>query len=126
MITFTNSTTKETYQNNKKYITFESVPNTAAGYERCRTYIISHGTRYFLSANTEKDYYMNFEDKSAANDSFSVWFSIDGDKVTIHKAIYRNRIETADRYLKKYMMVLSLAHSCIKYDKIVEYIRYTA
>ena len=126
MLTFTNTTTKETYQNNKKYMEFRNVPNTAAGYERCRTFIISHGTWYMLSANTEKDYFLCFHDESPANESFSVWFSVDGDKITIDKACHKKRVESASRYLKKYMMVVAMAHSCIKYDRIVEYIRYTA
>lgn len=126
MLTFTNSTSKETYQNNKTSMEFRNVPNTAAGYERCRTFIISHGTWYMLSANNEKDYYLCHDDQSAANESFSVWFSVDGDKITINKAFFRGRVESSNRYLKKYMMVVAMAHSCIKYDKIVEYIRYTA
>ena len=123
MLTYTNSTSKETYQNNKKYMEFRSVPNTAVGCERCRTYIISHGSRYMLSAITEKDYYLCHNDDK---ESFSVWFSVDGDKITIDRAFFKGRVESADRYLKKYMMVVAMAHSCIKYDRLVEYIKYTA
>lgn len=126
MLTYTNSTSKDTYQNNKKYMRFENVPNTAAGYERCRCYIYSHGTKYFLSAESGNDFFLWFNDESAANDSFSVRFHVDGDEITIKDATYRGRGERANKYLKKYMMVVAMAHSCIKYDRIVEYIRYTA
>lgn len=126
MLTFTNTTTKETYQNNKKYMRFESVPNTAAGYERCRCYIYSHGSKYFLSAENEKDYFLWYSDDNGEKDSFHVRFTVDGDTITINNASYKQRYEKANKFLKKYMMVVAMAHSCIKYDRIVEYIRYTA
>ena len=105
MYQFNNATSIETYKNNKKYIRFEYVPNTAAGAEHTRAYVISHGWKYFLSAINERDYFL------------------EGDKITVNKAHYKNRTEQAARSLKKYAMVLSMAASCIKYDNIVSYCR---
>ena len=116
MYQFNNATSIETYKNNKKYIRFEYVPNTAAGAEHTRAYVISHGWKYFLSAINERDYFLSCDD-------YSVWFTMEGDKITVNKAHYKNRTEQAARSLKKYAMVLSMAASCIKYDNIVSYCR---
>lgn len=117
MLRFTNVTPFEAYKEAKKNIRFDFVPNTAAGYERSRCYITSHFHKYFVSANTEKDFFLLYE----GNDKFSIFFQIDGDDITIKEAGYNGRKETADKYLKKYMQLLSMIHSCIKYDKVIEY-----
>lgn len=118
-----NITSAKEYEAQKQNFRFESVPNTAAGYDCCRKYIIDtrFGHKYFLSAITEKDFFLSNE-----KDGFSVWFSVDGNKITIDRAWNKNahREEKAARNLKKYAMLMCLAHSCIKYDRIVEYTRY--
>ena len=122
--TFENVTTKEVYTNGKQAgnFHFENVPNTAAGYERTRCYItVNNIHKYFLSANTEKDYFLMYE--GGAN-KLTVYFEAEGDMITIKKASDNGRTFTAGKYLKKYAALLAMIHSCIKYDKIIEYIRY--
>ena len=120
MFAFTNTTTKDRYINAKKKqnISFEYVPNTAVGYEDSRKYINANGFKYFITANTERDYFLHLND---GIENLSIDFEIDGDRVTIHKASYQGRNEKADRYLKKYMQLLTLIHSVLKYDKIITY-----
>lgn len=120
MITFNNITGLETYAKAKKQrgITFEYVPNTAAGYEKTRCYINSSGYKYFVSAMNEKDYFVSCEDKY---NSFSVWFSLDLTQVTIKKANYQGRHEKSDKYLKKYMDILTTITSCIIFDRVAVY-----
>lgn len=119
MLDFTNVTTPEAYREAKKYIRFDFVPNTAPGYERSRCYVTAHGHKYFLSANTEKDYYLSFD---GAYNKFSIFFQINGDQITIKKAHFNGRTEKADKYLNKYTALLAMIHSCIKYDKVIEYV----
>ena len=118
-----NITSAKGYEDQKKFLRFESVPNTAVGFDCCRKYIVDtrFGHKWFLSAITEKTYFLQNE-----KDGFSVWFSVDGDEITIDRAWNYNkqREEKADRYLKKYAMLMCMAHSCIKYDGIVQYTRY--
>ena len=120
MFTFTNVTTRDRYIEAKKNqgISFEYVPNTATGYEDCRKYINANGFKYFLSANTEKNYFLSMED---ACEKLSIFFQVDGDKVTIERASYQGRSEKADRYLKKYVQLLTLIHSVLKYDRIITF-----
>lgn len=118
-----NITSAKEYESQKAVLRFESVPNTAVGFDCCRKYIIDtrFGHKYFLSAINEKDYFLQNE-----KDGWSVWFSVDGNDVIITRAWnYRTqREERADRYMKKYALVCVMAHSCIKYDGLVKYTRY--
>lgn len=113
---FKNVTTKELYTLGKKGITFEYVPNTAVGCEHERCYITSFGHKYLLSAQGGHEYYAKY---MGADNNLSLWFRADGDEIIIHQAINNRRIEKADKYLKKYQHLVSMFHSCIKYDKIV-------
>lgn len=126
MLTFRNVTKYETYKNNKAHgnISFEFVPNTAAGYERTRCYIKSLGWKYFLAALNENEYFMSLCDDPY--NVFTVNFRADGDQVTIQKASNKGRRESADKYLKKYANLVCMLHNCIKFDKVVEYIPYRA
>ena len=123
MFEVTNITSVENYQAAKDNFRVENVPNTAAGFDCCRKYIVDkhYGHKYFLSAITEKDFFLQNE-----KDGFSVWFSCDGNKIRIDRAWNYNtqREERAARYLKKYAQLMCLVHSFIKYDSIVEYTRY--
>ena len=118
MLSFTNVTTLETYANVKKYrnITFESVPNTAAGCDNKRKIFHLGNFDYIVGCNTEKDFWLSFND--GTNDLF-ILFSIVGDNVTINKASNNKRHETAERNLKKYMQLVTTIASCIKYDRAV-------
>lgn len=113
-----NATTASRYGEQKKVLRFESVPNTAVGYDSCRKNIVDtrYGNMWFLSANSEKRFFVNNE-----KDDFSLWFFVDGDKITIERAVYHGRTEESARLLKKYAMVVCMMHSCIKYDQVVQY-----
>lgn len=123
MFTFTNTTTKEQYNNYfRGAVTVEDVPNTAKGLEKTRKNITMNGHTYFLSANTEKDYFLQCDE--GARGVFSVFFRAEGDRVTINSAAMNGRRENAERYLAKYARIVSAMHTLIKYGKAVEYIAY--
>ncbi len=123
MYSFINTTTKDLYDHFKKIqnVSFEYVPNTATGFEESRKYINANGYKYFLSALTEKDYFLMLESKIK---DLCMFFEVDGDRVTIKTATHQGRKEKSDRYLKKYMQLLTLIHSVLKYDGIITFKRY--
>ena len=126
---FTNMTTKEQYEKVKRgcNFVFEYVPHTATGYEDNRKYItINEPNRhkYFLSAVTDKDFYLSEVDEGAHYSSFSVWFYIDGDTVTIKEASENGRSYKADKFLKRYVSIVNVMASIIKYDGIIKYHSY--
>lgn len=117
MCVFTNITTLDQYKSAKEHIQFEHVPNTAAGHENSRKYITFHNHKYFVTALNERDYYISHD----GNNAFSLWFWTDGDRIIIEAAKKNGRTEHAEKYLKKYAAVLAMVHSCIKYDRIINY-----
>ena len=120
MFRFSNIMSIEQYENLKRNsgMRFEYVPNTATGKEDTRKNIYVNGQKYFLSANTEKDYFLQCE-----TDSFCVWFRYDNGWIEAQKASYHGRTETAEKYLKKYELILYIMCSVIKYDGIVRFVR---
>lgn len=122
---FTNMTTLEQY-NKIKFsdyapIKFAYRDNIATGYADS-TKIVKWGEHeYIVSANTEKHFIVSH---NTCNDVFSVWFSVDGDTINIERAHRAGREEKADKYLKKYIPVLTLIHSVMKYDRIIKYVSY--
>ena len=121
MYSFENVTTAYQYQLGKRsnYVSFEDVPNTAQGYESCCKYVNANGFRYFLSANNEKDYFLMCDERGTR---WAVWFTVDGDTITVIKSTYNGRSEKNAKYHKKYASILALIHSCIKYDGVVKYV----
>ena len=122
MLKFTDCTTKNQYESIKPQIglEIENVPGTEKNFESCRKYITMNGYRYFVSMNSEKDYYISCE-----ND-FSVWFSFSDNEICIIKSINNGRYEKADRYLKKYATLLCSIHAILKYEKCLKYVPYKA
>lgn len=117
---FTNTTTFERYANVKKAIgyTFESVPNTAAGFECCRKIIKTRGYTYTVGCNTERHYWISFDDSVYYGKCF-INFTMDGDEIDITGATIKGRHYTADKNLKKLIMLVCEIASIIKYDGII-------
>lgn len=117
MVKFENVTTLDVYAKAKENgrISFEYVPNTAAGCEKRRCFINSWGHKYFVTANTEIDYFASCEN---CGNSFAVYFRIEGDTISIKEAHYKGRKERSDKLLNKYRQVLTMIASCIKYDRV--------
>ena len=100
-------------------VSYEEVPNTARGYEKNCAYIVDglYNHKYFLSANSERDYYINCEECGG----WSVWYSVDGDNITIEHATQGGRHYSAPRMLKKYAAVVRFCAAAVKYDGAVKY-----
>lgn len=104
---------------------YSEIPNTAPGYEKTRCYMTENTYlhKYFISANNEKDFFINYDGiGDAHNGRFSAWFTIDGDTVTISKATNEGRTYTAERFLKRFQQIVYIAACAIRYDKAVEYV----
>ena len=120
---FTNTTTFKQYEQAKNYFeySFESVPNTAAGYDCMRKIINKRNFSYKVGMNTERDYWLSFED---SYNKLFLTFQVDGDEVTIVHATDNGKHYTADRYLKKYVLLLAEITTILKYERLLQYRSY--
>ena len=115
MITFKNTTTFDTYNKARQaaHISFEYIPAT----DKTRCFITVNHHTYNVATPGKNEYCMQHESYEG---SFGCWFRVDGDNIEILKGTHNGRDEYADKYLKKYMQVVTTIHSCIKYDKVIE------
>lgn len=118
MYTYNHILTKEHYnQKIKGNYSADYIQHTAKGYEETRKRVTIGQHRYFLSAQTEKDYFLQCE----TSPRFSCFFRIDGDAVTLYKVTNNGRTYTAPRYLRKYTGITAIFSSIIKYGGIVNF-----
>ena len=116
MLNYKITTPKAQWGNIKSYMGLEysEVPNTAPGYEKTRCYMTENTYlhKYFIAANNEKDFFINYDGiGDARNGRFSAWFTLDGDTVTINKATSEGKTYTAERFLKRFRQIVYIAAS---------------
>ena len=139
MYQFEIGSNKKFWEYDKKglMIRYEEVPNTAKGYERTRCNMISEtfNTVWFISANTEKHYYVRYQgDYTFSGDKIvkpcgkvdpvSFWVEIEGDKATITEAHQGKRAYKDGRFLKRFKPLAAIAAYAIKFDNAVEFVPY--
>lgn len=125
------------YDKSGLMIRYEEVPNTAKGFERCRCNMISDelNSSWFISANTEKHYYVRYQgDKWFSGikivqpyepiSPVSLWLEVENDTVTIKEADQGKRHYKDGRFLKRFKTIADIAAQAIIFDNAVEFIPY--
>lgn len=100
----------------------EPVPNTAAGYEKTRCYLITdYNHKYFVSAIDERHYFFEYRPEYTYPEPFAVWFTLDGDTFTIIQAVTNGRTYKAERLLQRFVPITHFIALAIIKDNIVEW-----